>query len=114
MALLVYRDRCENFNSKDFNHNECDSVGFVLMATHVSTINNLTIDELTFRIMFIEKVSYPLFVGCEKLTPTQIRDLLNKYKGLTINCSELSRAKFIRIVVKGVERDIEYSTKTKN
>ena len=114
MALLVYIDKCESFNSKDFNHNECDSVGFVLMATHISTINNSTIDELIFRIMFIEKVSYPLFAGCEKLTPTQIRDLLNKYKGLTINCSNLSRAKFIRIQVKSVERDVEYSTKTKN
>ena len=115
MALHVYRDRCENFNSKDFNHNECDSMGFVLMMTHVSTINNSTIDELMFRIMFIEKVScYPIFVGCEKLTPTQIKDLLNKYKGLTINCSNLSRAKFIRIQVKSVERDVEYSTKTKN
>ena len=114
MALLVYRDRCENFNSKDFNHNECDSMGFVLMATHISTINNSTIDELVFRIMFIEKVSYPLFAGCEKLTAKQIRDLLNKYKGLTINCSDLSRAKFVRIVIKNVERDVEYSTKTKN
>ena len=64
----------------------------------------------------IEKVScYPIFVGCEKpTTSTQIRDLLNKYKGLTINCSDLSRAKFIRIVIKGVERDVEYSTKTTN
>ena len=115
MALLVYRDKCESFNSKDFNHNECDSMGFVLMMTHISTINNSTIDELMFRIMFIEKVScYPIFVGCEKLTPTQIKDLLNKYKGLTINCADLSRAKFIRIVIKGVERDIEYSIKTKN
>jgi hypothetical protein len=114
MALLVYRDRCENFNSENFNHNECDSMGFVLMATHISTINNSTIDELVFRIMFIEKVSYPLFAGCEKLTAKQIRDLLNKYKGLTINCSDLSRAKFVRIVIKNVERDIEYSTKTKN
>jgi hypothetical protein len=114
MALLVYRDRCENFNSKDFNHNECDSMGFVLMATHISTINNSTIDELVFRIMFIEKVSYPLFAGCEKFTAKKIRDLLNKYKGLTINCSDLSRAKFVRIVIKNVERDIEYSTKTKN
>ena len=116
MALLVYRDRCENFNSENFNHNECDSMGFVLMMTHISTINNSTIDELMFRIMFIEKVScYPIFVGCEKpTTSTQIRDLLNKYKGLTINCSDLSRAKFIRIVIKGVERDVEYSTKTTN
>ena len=115
MALLVYRDRCENFNSENFNHNECDSMGFVLMMTHISTINNSTIDELMFRIMFIEKVScYPIFVGCEKLTPTQIKDLLNKYKGLTINGSELSRAKFIRGVIKNVERNLAYSIKTKN
>ena len=40
MALLVYRDKCENFNAKDFNHNECDRIGFVLMATHINTINN--------------------------------------------------------------------------
>jgi hypothetical protein len=35
MALLVYRDRCENFNSENFNHNECDSMGFVLMMQRI-------------------------------------------------------------------------------
>ena len=114
MALLVYRDKCETFNSKDFDHNECDSIGFVLMATHINTINNSSMDELIFRIMFIEKVSAPLFVGCKPLALKETRDLLNKYKGLTINGSELSRAKFIRLVIKGVERDVAYSTKTKN
>jgi len=114
MALLVYRDKCENFNAKDFNHNECDRIGFVLMATHINTINNSTIDELLFRIMFIEKVSFPLFANCKPLAVKETRDLLNKYKGLTINCSELSRAKFIRIVVKSVERDVAYSIKTRH
>ena len=104
MPLYVYRDKCKNFKNKDFDHEECDNVGLTMMGMGIRKITKKNIDELVFRFTFVQKVAYTR--SSKLYSINDMRDAFTKYLGLEINCTELTRRKFMVNCAEGLERDI--------
>ena len=107
MPLYVYRDKCKNFNKKDFDHKECDHMGFLLVGLGVKEIKKSNIKELVFRYTFLNKVAYHR-VDAQQ-TAADATKLFKKYIGLQINGDNLTRHKFMMNCARVLERDVEYN-----
>ena len=90
MALYVYRDKCKNFNQKDFNHEECDKMGFLMIGLGVKEIKKSNIKEMVFRYIYLQKVAYNR--ADTEQTPAEATKLFNQYIGLQINGVDLTIA----------------------
>jgi len=107
MPLYVYRDKCKNFKKKDFNHKECDQIGFLMVGLGFREIRKNNIEEMVFRYTFLQKVAYAR--ADEEHTSTDARKIFSRYIGLQINNQELTRHKFMINCARALERDVEYN-----
>ena len=110
MALLIYRDKCLKYSEDKtkFNHDECDEMGFKLVALKQSTITEKNLNELVFRFLFLQKLNGWKGFSTYEMDAKNVRLLFKQYMGLTVNCSDETRGAFIRSWVKVVSQDIQY------
>ena len=111
MPLYVYRDKCENFKNKDFDHQECDDVGLTMSGLGIQKITEDNIDELVFRFTFVQKIAYTR--SSKLYSYNDMRDAFTKYLGLEVNCTELTRHKFMVNCARGLERDISWEMRSR-
>jgi len=74
------------------------------MGMGIRKITKKNIDELVFRFTFVQKVAYTR--SSKLYSINDMRDAFTKYLGLEINCTELTRRKFMVNCAEGLERDI--------
>ena len=108
MPFYVYRDKCKNFNQKDFNVDECDTIGFKLLSLKQREITEQNLEELVFRFMFLQKLMGSTFKYDKILNAQETRDMFRRYMGLQTNAEKETRNSFIRSWTRVFAEDIAY------
>ena len=106
MGLKFNYTKIKGFEKMDKSeHDNLNLFAWLLMSVHMQTVKEANIDEIFWRLKFLQKIKQELFQGLPA-DDTEIKKFLTKHIGYDTNVGTEPRNKFIQHYVQVIAAEV--------
>ena len=106
MGLKFNYTKIKGFEKMDKSeHDNLNLFAWLLMSVHMQTVKDANIDEIFWRLKFLQKIKQELFSGLPA-DDTEIKKFLTKHIGYDTNVGTEPRNKFIQHYVQVIAAEV--------
>lgn len=114
MGLKFNYTKIKDFEKMDKSqHNDLSLFAFLLMSVHIQTVKETNIDEIFWRLKFLQKIKQELFSGLPA-DNAELKKFLTKHIGYDTNVGTEPRNKFIQHYAQVIAADVTQDISNNN